>query len=51
VVSAQGDIQRAQACARSLASSADKAVDSVLQLAKTTPRLLEDSEILAAARG
>jgi 2-isopropylmalate synthase len=29
----------------------DKAVDSVLQLAKTTPRLLEDSEILAAARG
>jgi isopropylmalate/homocitrate/citramalate synthase len=28
----------------------DKAVDSVLQLAKTTPRLLEDSEILAAAR-
>jgi len=29
----------------------DKAVDAVLQLAKTTPRLLEDREILAAARG
>jgi len=28
----------------------DKAVDAVLQLAKTTPRLLEDREILAAAR-
>ena len=29
----------------------DKAVDAVLQLAKTTPRLLETPEILAAARG
>lgn len=29
----------------------DKAVESVLALAKTTPRLLEDREILAAARG
>ncbi|MCC7015235.1 MAG: 2-isopropylmalate synthase, partial [Planctomycetes bacterium] len=29
----------------------DKAVDAVLQLAKTTPRLLSDGEILAAARG
>jgi len=29
----------------------DKAVDAVLQLAKTTPRLLEDREILAAAWG
>ena len=28
----------------------DKAVDAVLQLAKTTPRLLNDQEILAAAR-
>ncbi len=32
-------------------SPTDKAVDAVLQLAKTTPRLLEDREILAAARG
>jgi 2-isopropylmalate synthase len=29
----------------------DKAVDAVLTLAKTTPRLLEKDEILAAARG
>ncbi len=29
----------------------DKVVEAVLQLAKTTPRLLETSEILAAARG
>jgi len=29
----------------------DKAVENVLALAKTTPRLLEDREILAAARG
>jgi 2-isopropylmalate synthase len=29
----------------------DAAVDSVLQLAKATPRLLNDQEILAAARG
>lgn len=29
----------------------EKAVESVLALAKTTPRLLRDSEILAAARG
>jgi isopropylmalate/homocitrate/citramalate synthase len=29
----------------------DKAVDAVLALAKRTPRLLEESEILAAARG
>ena len=29
----------------------DKAVDAVLALAKTTPRLLEKDEILAAARG
>ncbi len=29
----------------------DKAVESVLALAKTTPRLLHDAEILAAARG
>ncbi len=29
----------------------DQAVDAVLQLAKTTPRLLDTSEILAAARG
>ncbi|MCC7010922.1 MAG: 2-isopropylmalate synthase [Planctomycetes bacterium] len=31
-------------------SPTDKAVDAVLQLAKTTPRLLNDQEILAAAR-